>query len=36
MFKAFNEFNKCITREDVFNLTGFNPINLEFSLKKFT
>ena len=35
MFKAFNEFNKCITREDVFNLTGFNPINLEYYQKAF-
>jgi ribonuclease-3 len=35
MFKNFNESNKCITREDVFNFTGFNPINLEYYQKAF-
>ena len=35
MFKAFNEFNKCITHEDVFNITGFNPINLAHYQKAF-
>jgi ribonuclease-3 len=35
MFRNFNECNKCITREDVFNITGFNPINLEYYQKAF-
>jgi ribonuclease-3 len=35
MFKSFNECNKCITREDVKNITGFNPINLEYYQKAF-
>jgi len=35
MFKNFNEVNRCITRKDVFNLTGFNPINLEYYQKAF-
>jgi len=35
MFKNFNECNRCITREDVLNITGFNPINLEYYQKAF-
>jgi len=35
MFKTFNEINKCITSKDVFNITGFNPINLEYYQKAF-
>ena len=35
MFKSFNDCNKCITRQDVFNITGFNPINLEYYQKAF-
>jgi len=28
MFSSFNEMNKCITREDINKITGFNPINV--------
>jgi|694.fasta_scaffold00200_77 ribonuclease-3 len=35
MFKTFNEINKCITSKDVFDITGFNPINLEYYQKAF-
>lgn len=28
MFSSFNEINKCITREDIINITGFNPIDI--------
>jgi ribonuclease-3 len=35
MFKSFNEANKCITREDIIKITGFNPINLEYYQKAF-
>lgn len=35
MFKSFNDCNKSITREDVFNITGFKPINLEYYQKAF-
>jgi len=35
MFKSFNDANKCITREDIFRITGFNPINVEYYQKAF-
>jgi ribonuclease-3 len=35
MFKSFNDCNKSITSEDVFNITGFKPINLEYYQKAF-
>jgi ribonuclease-3 len=35
MFKSFNERNKCITKEDIKNITGFNPINIEYYQKAF-
>jgi ribonuclease-3 len=35
MFKSFNEANRCITREDITKITGFNPINLEYYQKAF-
>jgi len=35
MFKSFNESNRCITREDITKITGFNPINLEYYQKAF-
>jgi ribonuclease-3 len=35
MFKSFNERNKCITKEDVKNITEFNPINIEYYQKAF-
>ena len=28
MFSEFNPVNKCITREDINKITGFNPINV--------
>ena len=28
MLSSFNEMNKCITREDINKITGFNPINV--------
>lgn len=28
MFSSFNEMNKCIKREDINKITGFNPINV--------
>ena len=28
MLSSFNEINKCITREDINKITGFNPINV--------
>jgi hypothetical protein len=31
MFKNFNESNKCISREDVASITGFNPFGSPFS-----
>lgn len=35
MFKSFNDANKCVTREDINKITGFNPINLEYYQKAF-
>jgi ribonuclease-3 len=35
MFKSFNEANRCITREDITKIIGFNPINLEYYQKAF-
>jgi len=34
-FTDFNEKNKCITREDINKITGFNPINVLFYQKAF-
>ena len=35
MFKSFNEVNKCVTREDIIRITGFNPIKLEYYQNSF-
>ena len=35
MFKSFNDSNKCVTREDINKITGFNPINLDYYQKAF-
>lgn len=35
MFSSFNEMNKCITREDINRITGFNPINVLYYQKAF-
>ena len=34
-FASFNEKNKCISREDINKITGFNPINVLFYQKAF-
>lgn len=35
MFSSFNEMNKCISREDINRITGFNPINVLYYQKAF-
>jgi len=35
MFTDFNPVNKCITRKDIINITGFNPINISYYQKAF-
>lgn len=35
MFSDFNPVNKCITREDINKITGFNPINVLYYQKAF-
>jgi ribonuclease-3 len=35
MFKSFNEANRCITREDITKITGFNPVILEYYQEAF-
>ena len=35
MFSEFNPVNKCITREDINRITGFNPINVLYYQKAF-
>lgn len=35
MFKGFNPENKSITREDIYMITGFNPVNVSFYQKAF-
>jgi len=35
MFSTFNEMNKCITREDINRITGFNPINVLYYQRAF-
>lgn len=35
MFSEFNPVNKCITREDINKITGFNPINVLYYQKAF-
>jgi len=35
MFNEFNPVNKCITREDINKITGFNPINVLYYQKAF-
>lgn len=35
MFSSFNEMNKCIKREDINRITGFNPINVLYYQKAF-
>ena len=35
MFSDFNSVNKSITREDINNITGFNPINVLYYQKAF-
>ena len=34
-FTDFNDKNKCITREDINKITGFNPINVLFYQQAF-
>tara|TARA_B100001287_G_scaffold17695_1_gene13158 strand:- start:826 stop:1545 length:720 start_codon:yes stop_codon:yes gene_type:complete len=35
MFSEFNPSNRCITREDINKITGFNPINVLYYQKAF-
>ena len=35
MFSEFNPSNRCITREDINKITGFNPINVFYYQKAF-
>lgn len=35
MLSSFNEVNKAITREDIINITGINPVNVSYYQKAF-